>query len=461
MTSPRPARIGLRRDRRTVSVAEQASPAPGPVFSEGARSASPGLSWAISFYIAVVVGRLHESIPFLARFYLGKAAAAVLLLALLLEGRKLPFQRALTQRTAICWFVITALAILSIPGSVWPGGGLEFLQGQWPLMLLLLVAVAVGFSNIDIATLGITTLTVTAGFGAIQLLTGSGLSSGGRAYIGGSSTTYDSNYSATFFVMALPYAIMFAARPGKLRWPMAALVPALTAALITTGSRGGVVALVAVVLSFLAFSDRRFRKRNAMFLLVGVAVMLLLPKTQLMDRFHELTSGSDYNFESRDGRLAIWRRGLGMMFQHPVLGVGIKAYEMANGLSSGSWMNAHNALVQIGAELGVLGLLAFVVSIASSLRQGLRLRTACSGSTDPLALQTNQLAAASVTSLVSVVVASLFLSMAFDAMMLFAVAVPSALALSLATDLTAGGSRWAGSGQPRRIQRMPVRPRPT
>jgi O-antigen ligase len=205
----------------------------------------------------------------------------------------------------------------------------------------------------------------------------------------------------------------------------------LTAALIRTGSRGGVVALATMVVALMAFSDRRFRKRQIAFLVVGIVVMLAMPNSQIMDRFQELTSGGDYNFTARDGRLEIWRRGFGMMFNHPILGVGIRAYEMASGFATGSWMNAHNALIQVGAELGLFGLIAFVTAAIYSVRSGLRVRKACEGHTDDRAVQANQLAIASVTSLLSLLVAAQFLSMAFDAMTFFAVAAPSGLALAL------------------------------
>jgi O-antigen ligase len=426
-------RMGVRPTKRRQPAASiaPASAAPRVLLSHSGKRAG-AVTWALGLYIAVVVGRIHESVPILAKLYLGKVAALMLAIALVLEARELPFARAFGLRASQCLLIITVIGVLSIPGSAWPGGGLIFLREQWPLLVLLFFAVVVAFSDMRTATSGIQVLTVVGGLGAIQLLSGAGLSDDGRMYIGGgSSSTYDPNYTATFFVMVLPYAIMFASRPGRLRWLMAALVPALTGALISTGSRGGIVALATMVLALMGFSDRRFRKRHAAFLVIGVGVMLMMPNSQVIERFQSLTSGGDYNFESRDGRLEIWRRGLGMMFTHPVFGVGIKAYEMASGFATGSWMNAHNALIQIGAELGLIALVAFVTAVVSSIRHGLRVRRACAASNDERVIREGQLATASVTSLVSVFVAAQFLSMAFDAMTLFAIAVPSGLALAL------------------------------
>ena len=58
------------------------------------------------------------------------------------------------------------------------------------------------------------------------------------------------------------------------------------------------------------------------------------------------------------------------MLKHPVLGVGVGGFEIAEGLSrggQGKWSSAHNSFVQIGTELGIVGLVIFVRLVASSI----------------------------------------------------------------------------------------------
>ena len=59
--------------------------------------------------------------------------------------------------------------------------------------------------------------------------------------------------------------------------------------------------------------------------------------------------------------------GLKLLLSNPILGVGAGAYEIGEGLShqgAGKWSAAHNSFIQVGAELGLPGLVAFVWFVA-------------------------------------------------------------------------------------------------
>jgi O-antigen ligase len=85
-----------------------------------------------------------------------------------------------------------------------------------------------------------------------------------------------------------------------------------------------------------------------------------------------MTYEQDYNVTSYGGRIEVWKRGLKMIIKNPLLGVGINGFVTAEGLShndiGGKWSTAHNSFIQIGAELGIIGLFLFCYVIWSSLR---------------------------------------------------------------------------------------------
>ncbi|MGH2604138.1 MAG: O-antigen ligase family protein, partial [Dehalococcoidia bacterium] len=95
-----------------------------------------------------------------------------------------------------------------------------------------------------------------------------------------------------------------------------------------------------------------------------------------------LHPAEDYNLTGEEGRVQIWRRGMGYMIQHPVLGVGAGNFPTAEGTISPlaarqqrgrgvKWIAPHNSYIQIGAELGVPGLVAFIgfiVTVFGALR---------------------------------------------------------------------------------------------
>jgi len=87
------------------------------------------------------------------------------------------------------------------------------------------------------------------------------------------------------------------------------------------------------------------------------AAFALFASAETWERLVSLgNSSEDYNYTSRDGRIEVWKRGVGYMVQNPVLGVGADAFFVADGTISGKenlgfgikYSAAHNSVVQVG-----------------------------------------------------------------------------------------------------------------
>ena len=272
-------------------------------------------------------------------------------------------------------------------------------------------------------------------------------------------------------MMALPYVMMFAMRPGKLRVVAAVMVPALIMAMLKTASRGGMASFLALFVATIIVSQKRQRKTY--FILLGVAVitMALAPHAGLMERISALISGNDYNFEAKGGRIEVWKHGLVLMATHPILGVGFGAYQWANAATVGLYATAHNAYIQLGAELGFGGSILFFTAIVSAFKCGwwARRHSAAEEMVGGKRIESFEraLATASLISLVAHLVSCVFLSMAYDAMTLLVLAVPTSLAMGMSTrqgvparDVRPGVSRGRlGARQPMR-RGAPVRGAP-
>ena len=139
-----------------------------------------------------------------------------------------------------------------------------------------------------------------------------------------------------------------------------------------------------------------------------------------------LNPTADYNWlgGSESGRMEVWKRGLGYMAERPFLGVGARAFGVAEGHISVmaeefewskdgfKWSAAHNSLVQIGAELGVFGLVLFVSLLVVAFRTALTLARGPPGRIAP-DHPTRMLGQALVASLIGYSVAGFFLSQAY------------------------------------------------
>jgi len=63
-------------------------------------------------------------------------------------------------------------------------------------------------------------------------------------------------------------------------------------------------------------------------------------------------------------RLHIWKIGLRMFLEHPILGVGIGQFKTAYGTIYATrlhqpWASPHNLALEVGCEMGILGLISF------------------------------------------------------------------------------------------------------
>jgi O-antigen ligase len=147
------------------------------------------------------------------------------------------------------------------------------------------------------------------------------------------------------------------------------------------------------------------------------------------------------------------------MVSDPLTGVGARAFPVAEGTLSPlavrqeygiglKWSAAHNSFVQIGAELGILGLIAFVAAIGTALRSLSRVanRSTHSGAVS--------LARALSASLVGYCAAGFFLSQAYGSGLYLLLALAIALAaIAPAIPVTAVAPRRV---RPRRATRAAV-----
>jgi O-antigen ligase len=152
--------------------------------------------------------------------------------------------------------------------------------------------------------------------------------------------------------------------------------------LLKTGSRGGFLGLIAIGLYVLL----TFRALPARVRVVSVVAGFLVLNIFGSDFFWRqmgtlLHPQDDYNWVGKDetGRMEVWKRGIGYMWARPISGVGARAFGVAEGTISPlasrqdlgigvRWTAAHNSFVQIAAELGVPGILAFIWLLVAAFR---------------------------------------------------------------------------------------------
>jgi len=150
-------------------------------------------------------------------------------------------------------------------------------------------------------------------------------------------------------------------------------LPFLTVALLASGSRGPVVALLAalVVLVVLVVQNRQLRRRLAQIAVgLGAAVVIapLIVPSSAVDRSASFLFGNASGLSS-NGRTQLWDQALSLFYSHFWTGVGTGGF--AN-FAPPAIFYPHNIVLEAAAELGVLGAAVLVAFLLLALRTAFR-----------------------------------------------------------------------------------------
>ena len=308
------------------------------------------------------------------------ATAAVLALAVLDPGVAVRGNALLTRAPAQCALAVGALAIASVPASLYPGLSLTVaLKDALPAIALMMVIGASVRAPADAARLAGVQVLGAALYAAV-ILVRFDVGPDGRL---GDLVYYDANDLGMFMACALPLAdwLLRNGRHAAARAVAAVAIVLFMLAIVKSGSRGAFLGVIAVVAyGLFAYRSVSVSRRVAVAAALGVVLIAAAGRSYWQSMHTLLDPTSDYNWVGNEegGRMSVWRRGLGYMAGHPLTGVGIGAFPIAEGTLSPlasrqaygvglKWSAAHNSFVQAGAELGVVGLAAFVGMIAAGV----------------------------------------------------------------------------------------------
>jgi putative inorganic carbon (hco3(-)) transporter len=276
----------------------------------------------------------------------------------------------------------------------------------------------------------------------------------------------DPNDSAMLLVAGiLPVLYFFLRARGFLvKGLLAVGFLACCGAIVLSGSRGGFLALLALVVYIVFFYKAVSPGLRLTIVAVLCAGVIGTASGDFWDRMGTITDEDDYNRHSITGRKQLWTRGVGYMFERPVLGVGLHNFSVAEGrhpvivrtIEGGRGVKygvAHSMWVEAGAELGVPGFLAFIGLFVLSIRYLYRYaRMARRPRAPPELRRAGEIAATLIGILVALAVAGTFLSQQYSGLIwgIFGLILGF---LKVAPPLTQ--SRNAGALTSRKVPRRP------
>jgi O-antigen ligase len=265
--------------------------------------------------------------------------------------------------------------------------------------------------------------------------------------------TGDPNYFSLSALLGLPFAF-YLMRTRQPTWERYYCIGCLGLSFLgfaLAASRGGLLGLTASVMVVAWRSKHRFKVMSAAVVLL-LPLMFFSPSSPLGRLFNPTYSDED----SSNSRLILWTAGLKMIRANPFFGVGVGNYKewldrvVEPGMSI-RFAVAHNTYIQIGSELGLVGLSVFLGILFMTLRSTERIRRTARRARAPLV---GQAAEAIQVGLVGFAVSITFVSAEYHKFFWLVVFITCCLP-ALMRPKRAGRPWWA-RGTPRRGSPGPV-----
>lgn len=370
----------------------------------------------ISLFILVSMGRIQSFALFLYSMPLGAISIFLSVLALYFEAKSRRESITITTTEERLVVGIFLVALLGAPFSFWPMLSIEILMKNFfPTVVMFFIISHIVFRIDEVKRIVWFYL-----FAATLLVINSlksGISHGSTG-----SDIYDANDLALVFNITLPFCFYFIDNyRGYKKLILIVLSLLIIALVILSASRGGFLGLIVFGGYWIITSNRKLFA-----VLLVCAALVLIPVLAPVDTWERISTlwnpQSDYDRTAGD-RTYVWERGLKTFAEHPFLGVGIGCYAIGDGQSKeeGKWMTAHNSYIQLGVELGAIGILLFLSLVCGTFIRLYRLRQniAAFDNTNELIWLIKAIEA----SLIIYAVAAFFLSQAYMTQLYFILAL--------------------------------------
>ena len=200
----------------------------------------------------------------------------------------------------------------------------------------------------------------------------------------------DSNGVAAIFILFLPVALAraFASKNRRQFWTFLGIAALMVALIVCTKSRAGLLGLVTCLVIF-GFCSRITVKLAQVVLVLMFAAMPFATK-QYVERMETMSSTGDIENSASD-RITLWKLGLIVFADNPVIGTGFLTYpeakmkyedqflyldeEFRNSIfRNESKKVTHNTYIQLLSDCGLLGAVPFILLVGVGILRGLQAR---------------------------------------------------------------------------------------
>jgi O-antigen ligase len=350
-----------------------------------------GYRLALFLLIVINVSRVHQSIAIV-----GQLRPALILVVLagayaVLNARKISLRGLFKTTEAKLILALFALACLSAVAGISMGNSGKYILENYSKVVIAAFLLLAGIRHVRDLFAFVVAYVVGSGILAFLAIFVFELtkSSGSEVARLAELYTFDANDIGVVLLVGLPLALLVAQHSRGLRkWFAIAVIVSLGITFARSGSRGTLIGLVALGgVLLVSLKTIPVWKRAAFVGAVTVALVVAAPPGYWVQMKTIFGLQEDYNWTSEDGRRQLIFRGLTYMSHYPLTGLGIYNFARAECMSDlsdkvrtavrghGIRCSApHNTYLQVGAEIGVVGLALWCVLVFGGIRRLKRLR---------------------------------------------------------------------------------------
>jgi O-antigen ligase len=318
--------------------------------------------------------RPQDQIAALGALHLSDAAAIFGLVAMvaLNMSRREPITRVTPELIGIA--ALGAVILGTIPTSIWMGGSFAVFTTMYIQVALIFMLMVNSITSPRRIERICWVIVVAFGYISARVIfdymRGVNLVEGNRAAGPVGGFFQNPNDLALNLASFLPLAMMYVKRPGNVvkRITCAGICALMLVALVFTKSRSGQVGAVAMLVTFLLVS-RSLKPANIIALVMaGMVVLPMLPQSY-WDRMSSIFNAEVDPTGSREQRRQLMQQSWQIFLENPLTGIGAGQFQNYQDPEMATlWRETHNVWLQLGAEIGIFGALAFGYVFWRSLR---------------------------------------------------------------------------------------------
>ncbi len=288
----------------------------------------------------------------------------------LLTGSRLPlFLKSWPARCFLVFFCIGTLSFATLSKTDGLTFSPMFTYVSYVLLFLTTISVVNTYQRLHRTLLAAIAGQALASLYVIREFQASGGTNLRPGYVAG-----DSNYFAICTVLMIPIAVYFAKMKGPRleRWFCGVSVVLMALAFTLASSRGGLAGLC-VGTVYMVVRSGQSRRAAILTALLLVPMLVFSPSSPVYRMLHP----SYGDFLGAQIRRDFWKAGVDMLRAHPITGIGLgnftaQSFTISEGIE-GKQGIACNTFLEIAAELGIPGFLAYCGILVGALLSAGRL----------------------------------------------------------------------------------------